>query len=237
MPQYNSQTLNHEQSSAVQNFMVQVYAWMCGGLVVTALAAFWLVQHPQIVTAVLGSTVGLIGVVIVQVALVMALSAMAPKLSPAAATTMFIVYCAVTGLTFSAVFLAYTMSSLASVFAITAGTFGVMSVYGTVTKRDLTSMGHFLFMGVIGIVIASVVNMFLHSSALHWVISVIGVIVFTGLTAYDTQKIRQLAIMGETGTANVGISRHNASIIGALTLYLDFINLFLMLAQLMGDRR
>jgi hypothetical protein len=146
---------------------------------------------------------------------------------------MFLFYSALSGVTFASIFLIYTSSSIASAFFVAAGTFGAMSVYGYVTKRDLSGWGSFLFMGLIGIVIASVVNIFMQSPIIHYVTSYVGVLVFVGLTAYDTQKIKRI---GAAGFAD-GESRHKAAIIGALHLYLDFINLFLMLLRIMGDRR
>ncbi|MGJ8523193.1 Inner membrane protein YbhL [Carnimonas sp. R-84981] len=238
MPRFDSsQTLSNQHSSAIQSFMTHVYAWMCGGLAITAVVAFWLAQNPQLVASMVGSTGGILVLAVIQLGLVFVLSGMAHKLSAPVATAMFVVYCAVTGITFSSIFLAFTMSSIASVFAISAGMFGAMSLYGMTTKKDLSGWGSFLFMGLIGVVIASLVNIWLKSEALMWVVSFIGVVVFTGLTAYDTQKIKQLAVAGETSSSNVGISRHNAIIVGALTLYLDFINLFIMLLRIFGDRR
>jgi len=149
------------------------------------------------------------------------------------ATLMFLLYSALNGVTFAAIFLVYTQSSIANAFLVTAGTFAGMSLYGMVTKRDLTGLGSFMFMGLIGIIIASVVNIFLHSEMIYWITSYIGVFVFVGLTAYDTQKLKMI---GQQGFAN-GESRQKMAILGALTLYLDFINLFLMLLRVMGDRR
>jgi hypothetical protein len=164
-----------------------------------------------------------------ELALVFILSGAINKLSEAVATMLFVAYSALNGVTLSLLALVYTASSIASTFVITAGMFGAMSIYGYVTKRDLTSWGSFLFMGLIGIIIASVVNIFVASSAVSWVVSGIGVIVFTGLTAYDTWKIKALAAEGTTG--------RKPAILGALTLYLDFINLFLMLLRFTGNRR
>jgi hypothetical protein len=145
----------------------------------------------------------------------------------------FVLYATLTGITFSAIFLMYTESSIASTFLVTAGTFAAMSFYGYTTKKDLTSWGSFLFMGLIGIIIASVVNMFLQSEAMYWVVTYAGVLIFIGLTAYDTQKIKEMNILGNEGTEE----DTKEAIRGALTLYLDFINLFLMLLRIMGTRR
>jgi FtsH-binding integral membrane protein len=145
------------------------------------------------------------------------------------ATLLFLGYSLLNGVTLSIVFLVYTAESIGSTFVVTAAMFGAMSVYGYVTKKDLTSWGSFLFMGLIGVVIASVVNIFLRSDSVSWVVSAIGVIVFTGLTAYDTWKLKELAAAGHEG--------RKPAILGALTLYLDFINLFLMMLRFMGGRR
>jgi hypothetical protein len=169
------------------------------------------------------------GLVIAQFGLVITLSAAVNKLSAGVAGALFLLYSALTGATISVVLLAYTGASVASAFAVTAGTFLAMSIYGTVTKRDLTSWSSFLFMGLIGVVIASVVNIFMKSSMVSWVISAAAVVVFTGLTAYDTQRLRRMAAAG----ANVAALPVN----GALALYLDFINLFLSILNIFGGRR
>ena len=232
-----SQALSREQSLAVQSFMTKVYAWMCGGLALTAAIGFYLSQHPQIVAPLFRSTLYMCGFIGLEVALVLMLSARANRMSSQAATLMYLLYSALNGVVFAGVFLVYKLGSIGTIFAISAGMFGAMSAYGTLTKRDLTGLRSFLFMGLIGLVVASVVNIWLKSPGVTWALSVVGVIVFTGLTAYDTQKIRQLALAGELSSQNVGISRHNAAIIGALALYLDFINLFISLLQLFGERR
>lgn len=159
---------------------------------------------------------------------------MVNKISGSLATTLFMLYSVLTGLTLSVVFMQYTGASIGSTFVVTAGTFGAMSVYGYTTKRDLTGLGSMMVMGLIGIIIASVVNIFLQSSAMYWAITYIGVIVFVGLTAYDTQKLKAI---GEQVSADDRENYRKYSIMGALTLYLDFINLFLMLLRILGDRR
>jgi len=178
---------------------------------------------------IVGNKLVFYGLMIGELILVFTLSAAIGRLSTGVATVLFLGYSALNGLTLSVVFLVYTADSIASTFAVTAAMFGAMSLYGYVTRRDLTSWGSFFFMGLIGILIASVVNIFLKSNAVSWVVSAIGVIVFTGLTAYDTWKIKALAAAGAEG--------RKPAILGALTLYLDFINLFLMLLRLMGGRR
>jgi uncharacterized protein len=213
-----------------QNTLIrQVYAWMGAGLAITAFMSLITLSSPAILNAVLGNKLVFYGLMIGELALVFTLAGAINKLSAATATLIFIAYSALNGLTLSSVALVYTANSITSTFVITGGMFGAMSVYGYMTKRDLTAWGSFLFMGLIGVVIASVVNIFIGSSAVSWVISSIGVVVFTGLTAYDTWKIKEMAAMGTEG--------RKPAIFGALTLYLDFINLFLMLLRFTGDRR
>ena len=218
------------QAVVKQNTLIrQVYAWMGAGLAITAFMALITLASPAVLTAVLGNKLVFYGLMIGELALVFTLSGAIDKLSATTATLIFIAYSALNGITLSVVTLVYTASSITSTFVITAGMFGAMSMYGYMTKRDLTSWGSFLFMGLIGIVIASIVNIFVSSSAVSWVISGIGVIVFTGLTAYDTSKIKEMAAQGTEG--------RKPAILGALTLYLDFINLFLMLLRFTGNRR
>jgi uncharacterized protein len=213
-----------------QNDLIRkVYAWMGAGLAITAFIALLTLSSPALLNAVLGNKLIFYGLIIGELALVFTLSGAINRLSAATATLMFIAYAALNGITLSVVFLAYTANSITSTFVITAGMFGAMSIYGSMTKRDLTSWGSFLFMGLIGVVIASVVNIFVGSSAVSWVVSGIGVILFTGLTAYDIWKIKEMAAQGTEG--------RKPAIIGALTLYLDFVNLFLMLLRFTGNRR
>lgn len=211
-------------------FMNHVFGWMTAGLALSGLVA-WLVMSNQ---AAWDLASGLfLPLIIGELVLVLALSAMLPKLSATAAASLFLVYAGMNGLTLGVVVALYTASSVARVFFITAGTFGAMAAIGATTKKDLTSMGSFLMMGVIAIVIAIVVNMFLQSSALDWAISVLGALAFAGLTAYDVQKFKKLGYLGFS-------TRRQASqmaISGALNLYLDFINMFLFLLRLFGDRR
>ena len=209
--------------------MAAVYRWMTLGLLVTSGVAFYVATTPAALQMIFGNRMVFWGLVIAQFGLVIALSAAVNKLSAGMAGALFILYSALTGATLSAVLLAYTGASVASAFAVTAGTFLAMSVYGTVTKRDLTSWSTFLFMGLIGVVIASVVNIFTKSGMVAWVISAAAVVVFTGLTAYDTQRLRRMATAG-AGVAALPVN-------GALALYLDFINLFLSLLNLFGGRR
>jgi len=215
---------------AKQNALIrQVYAWMGAGLIITAFMALVTLSSPVIFNAIVGNRFVFYGLIIGELALVFTLSGAINRLSATTATLLFVAYSALNGVTLSVVALVYTANSIASTFVITAGMFGAMSIYGYVTKRDLTSWGSFLFMGLIGVVIASVVNIFVASSTVSWVISGIGVIVFIGLTAYDTWKIKAMAAQGTEG--------RKPAILGALTLYLDFINLFLMLLRFTGNRR
>jgi len=213
-----------------QNTLIrQVYAWMGAGLALTAFMSIVTLSSPAMLNAVLGNRLVFYGLMIGELALVFTLAGAINKLSATTATLIFIAYSALNGITLSSVALVYTSSSITSTFVTTGGMFGAMSVFGFKTKRDLTSWGSFLFMGLIGVVIASVVNIFVGSSAVSWIISGLGVIVFTGLTAYDTWKIKAMAAQGIEG--------RKPAILGALTLYLDFINLFLMLLRFTGDRR
>lgn len=232
LEQNNTYTISSSEAVAV-GFMSKVYIWMTFGLALTAITALITISSDTLINLIFGNKIVFYGLVIAELGLVIALSAAIKKISALAATMMFLLYSALSGVTFASIFLIYTSSSIASAFFVASGTFGAMSVYGYVTKRDLSGWGSFLFMGLIGIIIASVVNIFLQSPMLHYVTSYIGVLVFVGLTAYDTQKIKRI---GAAGFAD-GESRHKAGIIGALTLYLDFINLFLMLLRVMGDRR
>ena len=219
-----------DQVAIAQNTLIRaVYAWMGGGLMITALMAMVTISSPAMINALLGNRLVFYGLIFGELGLVIAISGAINRLSAAMASLLFVLYAALNGVTFSVIFAVYTAESIGSTFVITAATFGAMSVYGYVTKRDLTGWGSFLFMGLIGVVIASVVNIFTRSSAAAWVISALGVIVFTGLTAYDTQKIKAMAAAGAEG--------RKPAILGALTLYLDFINLFLMLLRLLGNRR
>ncbi len=220
--------------SVVSVFMRHVYQWMTLGLLVTAASAFYVAGSPAILQILFGNMVGLIVLAIAVFALPLVLSSMISRLSSAAATALFLVYSALMGAFLSSLLLAYTGASVLQAFVTTAGTFAAMSVYGTVTKRDLTSMGSFLMMGLIGLLIAMLVNVFLQSTMLEFVISAIGVLVFTGLTAYDTQRIRAF---GENAPLDDSVAIRRGALLGALTLYLDFINLFIMMLRLIGDRR
>ena len=213
-------------------FLAKVFNWMAIGLFLTAVSAFVVASSPALQQIIYPIHIVL---ALAELGLVFFLSARIQKISAQTATGLFIAFSVLNGLTLSAILLIYTMTSIASTFVITAGMFGSMAIYGMVTKKDLSGMGSFLMMGLFGIIIASVVNIFLGSSMMSWVISGIGVVVFTGLTAYDVQKIKK---MGEEGIMSQGDEAiRKGSIMGALALYLDFINLFLMLLRFFGGSR
>jgi len=218
---------------ARSSFLSQVYGWMCAGLAITGLVAYGTSQNEALLHAVLGNQILFIALILAQLGAVIAISAAFEKLSFAAAAGLFVAYSALSGLTLSVIFLVYTQTSIASVFLITAGTFGAVSFYGMTTKRELSSWRSYLFMGLIGIVIASVVNMFLRSDGLSLAISYVAVLLFTGLAAYDTQ---QLMRVHQSGRAH-GRAGAKLAVYGALKLYLDFINLFLALLRILGNRR
>ncbi len=219
--------------SISNSYFQKVYLWMTIGLLTTTAAAFFMLTSASLQQMIFGNRMAFYGLMIAEFGLVIFMTAAINRISSATATLMFLGYSALNGITFSAIFLVYTQSSIVSTFLVTAGTFAAMSMYGYATKRDLTGFGSFLFMGLIGIVIASLVNMFLHNQMIYWITSYLGVFIFVGLTAYDTQKIKRI---GQAGFAS---EQHykKAAILGALTLYLDFINLFLMLLRIMGNRR
>ncbi len=219
----------------VNEFIISVYNWMAAGLAITGFIAYYVAASESITRIIFGNPLIFYGMIIGELGLVFFLSARVSKIKASTATALFILYSALNGATLSFVFMIYTASSITSTFFICAATFVTCSIYGMVTKRDLTSMGGFMAMGLIGIIIASVVNMFLQSSGMSIIISYIGVIIFVGLTAYDTQKLKAMAVSQPAGL-DAGVVRKGA-IMGALTLYLDFINLFLMLLRIMGDRR
>jgi len=214
--------------------MQQVYAWMAGGLALTGFIAWYVSQSEALVNLVFGNQAIFFGLIILELGLVFGLSWGLTRMSASMATGAFLLYAAINGITMAFVFLAYTNESIASTFLVTGGTFAAMSMYGYTTKRDLTSWGNLLFMGLIGLILASVVNLFLQSDALNWVVTYAGVLIFVGLTAYDTQKIKELSARID---ARDGETFQKMAIMGALRLYLDFINLFLYLLRILGKRR
>ncbi len=229
----NQITVTQARREASSIFLAKVFNWMAVGLGLTGIVA--LVTSESGIALTIASSPIFFILIIAELGMVFYLSARIERIQAGTATLLFYGYAILNGLTLSVIFLAYTRSSIAGTFFITAGMFGAMAVYGMTTKKDLSGWGSFLFMGLIGIIIATVVNIFLQSSSLYWAISFIGVFIFTGLTAYDVQKIKN---MGEKGILEQGEEAiKKRAIMGALALYLDFINLFLMLLRIFGGNR
>jgi uncharacterized protein len=219
----------------VNDFIRSVYNWMCIGLALTGVVALYVSSSETMVRFVFGNQLVFFGLIIAELALVFSISARVNKMKAGTATTLFVVYAALNGITLSFIFLVYARASIVSTFFVCSATFLACSIYGWKTQKDLTSLGGFLMMGLIGIIIASVVNLFIRSSAMAMIISYIGVLVFVGLTAYDTQKIKNMALSQPPGLDGAVIRK--GAILGALSLYLDFINLFLMLLRIMGSSK
>jgi FtsH-binding integral membrane protein len=215
------------------DFMQKVYLWMTFALTLTGFVAYRTTQSEFLLELIFSSSFGFIGLILAELALVFWISSGIQRMSSNMAIGLFLLYSVLNGMTLSVLLIAYTGASVASTFFITAGMFGAMSVYGYTTKQDLSSWGNLLFMALIGLILASVVNIYLQSSGLYWLINYIGVLVFVGLTAYDTQKIKQIAtqviVESEEG--------RKVAILGALTLYLDFINMFIFMLRILGNRR
>jgi len=205
------------------------YRWMSLGLALTGIVALAIAHSPAAVDALLGNRILFYALLFGQLGLVVALSAMATRVSTGVAALMFFGYAALTGVTFSTLFLIYTATSIASTFFVTAGAFAGLSAFGAVTRRDLSAIGRFAIFALIGVILASLANLFLRSSGLEWAITFFGVVLFAGLTAYDTQRLKAMFEQGSTSP--------NLPLVGALTLYLDFINMFLFLLRIFGDRR
>jgi len=215
----------------VNAFLRAVYGWMFAGLAITAVTAAFVASSPALVTALVANRLLFWVLVLAQLGIVFALSARVDRLAPSTASALFIAYSALTGVTLSLVLLAFTGESIATTFVVTAGMFGALALYGSATRRDLSGLGSFLFMGLVGLMLASIVGLFWQNGALQFLISFVGVIVFTGLTAYDAQRLKAMALAmpgGQTGSY---------AVVGALALYLDFINLFLFLLRFLGQRR
>ncbi|MFC1895662.1 Bax inhibitor-1/YccA family protein [Thermodesulfobacteriota bacterium] len=219
----------------INSFVRSVYNWMAVGLALTGFTAFYVYNTPSLFNLIVGNRLIFLGLILGELALVFTLSARVQRMKAFTATSVFLIYAVLNGATLSVIFLAYAASSIAKTFFVCAGTFAACSVYGMTTKRDLTSLGGFMAMGLIGIIIASVANMFFRSHVAGQVIAYIGVIVFVGLTAYDTQKLKHMALSQPAGLDDA-VARKGA-ILGALALYLDFINLFLMLLRIFGSSR
>jgi len=215
----------------VTAFLRSVYGWMCGGLAITALTATLIASSPSLVITIATNKLLFWGLMIAQLGIVFVLSARVQQLAASTAGLLFVAYSALTGVTISFVLLAYTGESVATTFLVAAGMFGAMAAYGTTTRRSLAGFGQFLFMGLVGVVLASIVGIFWHNDGLQFMISFIGVIVFTGLAAYDAQRMKAMALSMPTGQTT------SLAVVGALALYLDFINLFLMLLRFTGSRR
>jgi len=215
----------------VSSFLGRVYGWMFAGLLVTALTAFTVASSPALIEAVILNRLVFWVLIFAQLGLVILVSARVHKIAPSSAAALFMLYSALTGVTTAVILLIYTAASITSTFIITSGMFGAMAVFGSVTKRSLAGLGQFFFMGLIGLILASIVGIFWQSDALQFVISVVGVLVFTGLTAWDAQRLKQMAVAVPEGRSG------SYAVVGALSLYLDFINLFFFLLRFLGGRR
>jgi len=219
-------------SAAFPVLMRKVYVWMTLALVITGFTAYGVANSPGILQMIYGNSIVMWGLIIAELAIVFGVSAAINRLSLTTATLLFILYSIINGALFSSIFLIYTASSITSVFFITAGTFAAMAFVGYTTKTDLTSMGKILLMALIGLIIATIVNIFVKSSVMEMIVSYVGVIVFVGLTAYDSQKIKQMLLQAP----DAGETSQKLALLGALSLYLDFINLFIYLLRIFGKR-
>jgi FtsH-binding integral membrane protein len=227
-------TLIDVDSTVVSSVLKRVYLWMTFALVITGLTAMYVVKSQAILELIYSSQYSIMVLFLVQLGVVWLLSSCIHKLSFAVATLLFILYSVLTGIVFSSIFFVYTLGSIANVFLITAGTFAAVSCFGLLTKKDLSNWGTYLFMGVIGLIIASLVNWFFKSEMLYWISSYIGVAIFVGLTAYDTQRIKAMV---QEGSMEGEVATNRIALMGALSLYLDFINLFLYLLRIFGRRK
>lgn len=225
---------NYASKAAQSTLLRSVYVWMTLALVITGFVSMYVAQSYQLVSFIFGNRLALWGMLIAELAVVFYLSARINSISFTKATVMFIIYSILNGATLASIFLVYTMSSIASTFFVAAGTFGVMALYGYITKSDLTRIGNICLMALIGLIIATLVSLFWQNSMLQMIITYAGVILFVGLTAYDSQKIKRLLT---ADGIEVTEETQKIALLGALTLYLDFINLFLYLLRLLGDRK
>jgi FtsH-binding integral membrane protein len=230
-PVWGSAARDAAAAERVTRFLRSVYGWMCAGLAITAVVAYGVLHSPVLLGALLANRFLLLGLIVAQLGLVFFLSARVSTLAPGLAAGLFIAYSALTGVTMSLVLLAYTGESVVTTFVVTAAMFGALALYGTTTTRSLAGIGQFAFMGLIGLIIASLVGLFWQNDALQFLISVVGVIVFTALTAWDAQRLRQMALSLPDGQTT------SYAVVGALALYLNFINLFLFMLRFMGTRR
>jgi uncharacterized protein len=215
------------------NFITKVYGWMALALLITGLVAMWTAGQAFLVEALISNKFMFFGLLIAQFVCVAYLASVIKSISAQTATIVFLLYSVLNGFTFSVIFLIFTADSIASTFFVTAGTFAVMSIYGYYTKTDLTSIGNIAMMGLFGLIIASITNLFFFNETLYWITTYAGILIFVVLIAYDTQKIKQLNVIGNEGTEE----DKKEAIMGALILYLDFINLFLKLLRLLGRRK
>lgn len=232
-----STSVNREQqleaAAAFPVLMRKVYLWMTFALIITAFTAYYVATNETILTAIVTNQALFWGLIIAELVLVFTVTAAINRLSLTVATLLFILYSVINGATLSFILMVYTSSSVVSVFFITAGTFAAMAAYGYFTKTDLTSWGKYLIMALIGLIIASIVNIFTQSSGLQLILNYAGVLIFVGLTAYDTQKIKVMLLQA----TDAGENAQKIALMGALSLYLDFINLFIHLLRILGDRR
>jgi len=226
-----SATNRVQTADRVTAFLWKVYGWMAVGLGITAIVAFAVAGSPDLIRLLIGNRLVFFALVIAQLGLVFFLSARADRLAPGTAAGLFALYSGLTGVTLSVILLAYTGESITMTFVVTAGMFGALALFGSTTKRSLAGAGQFFMMGLIGLILASILGMFWHNDALQFLISVVGVIVFTGLTAWDAQRLKQMALTLPAGQVDA------YAVVGALSLYLNFINLFLMLLRFTGSRR
>ena len=229
----NAQESQKWAATAFPALMRKVYVWMTLALVITGVTAYYVAHSPAILQLILTNKFLFFGLIIAELALVWGVSAAINRLSLTTATLLFVLYSVLNGVTFSFIFLAYTAESITSVFLITAGTFGVTALFGYFTKSDLSSMGRILFMALIGLIIATIVNIFMKSSGLAMILNYLGVLIFVGLTAWDTQKIKKMLLEAP----DAGETAQKVALMGALTLYLDFINLFIHLLRILGNSR
>jgi FtsH-binding integral membrane protein len=212
-------------------FLSAVYGWMCAGLTITAVSAWFMAGSPAIVRVITGNPFLFWTLAIAQLGIVFVLSARVQQLAASTASILFVLYSIITGVTMAFVLLAFTGESIATTFLVTAGMFGGLATYGTITRRSLGGLGQFLFMGLLGVVLASIVGVFWHNDAFQFVLSFVGVLVFSGLVAYDAQQLKAMALATPAGQSS------SYAIVGALALYLDFTNLFLFLLRFTGNRR
>ena len=225
---------SYEARYAVTAILKNVYLWMTLALAISGLTAMVVAGNAELVARIFATRGTLLVLFLAQFGLIYAITSRINRMSFVAATMLFLLYSVLTGVTLSSIFLVFTMESLASVFFVTAGTFAAVSIYGFVTKKDLSTWGSYLLMGLVGLIIASIVNWFLASEILYWIVSYVGVAIFVGLTAYDTQKIKALA---NEYYMTDGETQNKVALLGAITLYLDFINLFLYILRIFGKRK